>query len=77
MKKLLVVLALASTSVFTQAESEFKVDLNNIDTNKFCVYDKAVYSIGSIVVMGDVQRECKYFSHTINGVEPGARWAKI
>jgi hypothetical protein len=77
MKKLLLAF-LCTVSVFSaHAESDFKVDLNTLDTNKFCVYGQSVYSLGSVIPMGKSERICKYISNTVNGVKPGARWEKV
>lgn len=69
---LLSILVLSALPVW--AESEFKVDLKDLDTTKYCVYDKGVYSIGSIVKMGDQTRECQLI--TSIGHNPEARWAR-
>ena len=77
MKKLLLTF-LCTVSVFSaHAESDFKVDLNTLDTDKFCVYGDSIYSLGSIVAMGGTEHMCKYFSGIISGRQPGAQWVKV
>jgi len=76
MKKLLLTF-LCTVSVFSaHAESDFKFDLNTLDTNKFCVYGDSVYSLGSLVAMGKSQYMCEYIS-SLNGKTGVARWVKV
>ncbi|WP_374972563.1 DUF1496 domain-containing protein [Spongiibacter marinus] len=78
MKKLgaLLSIAVLSSSATFASESEYRSDIADIDTDKFCVYEEKVFSLGSLIQVGERVLECKYFSNTINGTKPGARWAK-
>lgn len=76
MKKIFLVALLTFTS-FANAEPEFKIELKEIDTTKYCVFEHKIYSLGSIVTMSSKERECRYFEHVSSAIKTGARWMSV
>lgn len=69
----LVMLMLMSAYASSQS-TEYRSDIAQIDTNKFCLYEEKVYSIGAIIEVGGKFIECKEHSGMQVGNDSKARW---
>ena len=75
MKKIAFFLTILLVSAPSMAQkSEFRTDIENVDISRYCLYEEKIYTLGSLIEVGESIIRCKYFSSTTNGIKPGARW---
>lgn len=78
MKKIIFAAALATSPLIASGnQQDTRIDLLKIDTNKFCVYEGNVYSIGSVIEASGQSLKCDYSSTNFNGIPSGAYWANV